>query len=86
MRVKSTSGRLSDLAQLGHRADWSVLNEKLKTIQPGEMLVVSCPKEVTVKSLRSTILTNGKRFHSGQWVLSTRTKGKSIYCFLVPTT
>lgn len=84
MRLRVKNGRLSDLAQAGHRADWSGLNDKLKAIEPGEVVSAECPKGVSLSAFRSTILTNGKRFHQGAWVLTTRKEGSVIHCFLAP--
>ena len=78
------TGRLSDLAVQGHKADWSALNEKLKAIEPGETLSVTCPKGVAIAKFRSLILTNGRRFHRDGWAISTRTQGNVIHCFLSP--
>ena len=77
-------GRLSDLAQTRRRADWSGLNQKLKSLQPGEDLIVQCPPDKTLAAFRSTILTNGRRFHRGEWALATRTEGRKLHCFLAP--
>ena len=84
MRLRVRDGRLSDLAQAGHRADWSGLNDKLKAIEPGEVVSVECPKGVSLPAFRSTILTNGKRFHRGEWSLTTRKEGNVLHCFLAP--
>ncbi len=82
--LRTKTGRLSDLVNSNHRADWSNLNVKLKALQPGELLTVTCPAQVTIPSFRSIILTTGRRLHSGEWRLSTKTEKRKIHCFLSP--
>ena len=76
--------RLSDLTDLGHRADWSKLTDRLQKLDPGAVITETCPTWIAVKSFRSTILTIGNRVHTGDWRLSTRTYGRKIHCFLAP--
>lgn len=82
MRIRV--GRLSDVAQQSSRHDWSGLNARLKALQPGEALAIECPPGVTVSRLRSTILTNARRFDYGEWRLRTRSAGRVIHCYLAP--
>ncbi len=82
--MKITTGRLSDVAQQPSRADWSEMNARLKALTPGESLAIECPPGIPVPRLRSTILTNARRFPYGEWRLRTRTAGRTIHCFLIP--
>lgn len=75
-------GRISDLGDTRKRADWSEINGKLKALEPGQRLSIKCPDGMKVSALRSTILTNGRRFHKGEWSLTTRTDGRVVHCFL----
>lgn len=82
VQVQTIAGRTSDLADLKMRSDWSELNAKLKVIEPGEVETVMCPLGISLSHLRSTILTNGRRFHKGDWRFTTRTEYRKIHCFL----
>jgi hypothetical protein len=87
MDLETRVGRLSELAEAGHRADWSALNARLKALQPGEVFIVTCPPGMKIPAFRSTLLTNGKRFHkASDWVFRTRTEGTRIHCYLAPKT
>lgn len=78
-------GHISDLVGTKQRADWSALNKKIKDIEPGSTLVVTCPLGLSISRFRSTILTAGARIHKGDWKLCTRASGRKISCFLAPT-
>lgn len=83
-RPNSSMGRISDLANMRPRANWSPINARLKALQPGEVLNIPCPSGMKMGSFRSTILTNGNRYHRLEWCISTRTEGNILHCFLSP--
>ena len=79
------TGRLSDLVS-DRKTDWSDLRKKLKAMEPGEVLIVTPPPGVSLPQLRCAILVCGRRIHTGDWRVSTRTKARNIHCFLAPVT
>ena len=70
------------MAEVASRTDWSWLNGKLKKLQPGESLSVECPAGIEMRTMRSLILTNGRRFHRGEWRVCTRTVGRVVMVYL----
>ena len=84
--VRSSTGRLSDLVASPRkgRADWSKTTDKLRTLEPGHVLNLELPRNVSMPRFRSTILTAGRRIHTGDWALTTRTEGHVLHCFLAP--
>lgn len=83
MKIRTKTGPVSDLVDIRKRRDWSYVNRQLRALEPGKRVSVTCPFGVTVKALRSTLLTNGKRFHVGDWAMITKTEGNTVHCFLV---
>ena len=80
-------GHISDLAGRSQRADWSELNAKIRTLEPGGLLTIECPPGFSIGKFRSTVLTNGRRIHVGKlpdWKISTRTDGRKLHVFLSP--
>ena len=79
--------RISDVAQLPRRSDWSEVRHSLGDLVPGEGIVVRCPYDMDINRLRSTILTAARRieFETG-WRLRTKTvsRRREIHCFLAP--
>lgn len=82
MEDGTKTGRLSDLADARHRADWSAFTKQLKDLEPGDRVCFECPARISVPAFRSTILTVGNRIHAGDWRVSTRTYGRKVHCFL----
>lgn len=83
---RTRTGKLSDLVPQGSEINWSAIRTKIKAMEPGDVLIVSCPPGFPMPQFRSTILVNGGRIHKGEWRLSTRTKGRSLHCFLASPT
>lgn len=80
-KVKSKVGRIH-IHDIRTRNDWSDVNSKLRALRPAQVVSFECPANVEVAKLRSAILTNAKRFHTGEYLVSTRTEGRTIHCFL----
>ena len=76
--------RIGDFVE--NRRDWSELNDHLKNLSPGDAFRVEAPPGVTVRTLRSIILTKARRItYPDGWALTTRKVGNAIRCFLGPT-
>lgn len=85
MLIEGNIGRLSDLTEVKHRADWSELRSQIAGIEPGQRLTLHCPPERSMGAFRSTVITTGKRLHTGdRWQFTTRTENRTLHCFLSP--
>jgi hypothetical protein len=69
---------------MNRKIDWSSVKEKIKVLEPGEVVIVICPAGKDFKSFRSAVIVSGGRLHKGEWKFATRTDGKKLHCFLAP--
>lgn len=83
MKIRKSHGVVSDLAQTRSRADWSGLTSDLRQLQPSELLTLQCPRGVKLANFRATVLTYGRRIHTGDWALAIKSNGNKVSCFLV---
>ena len=84
MVPESKTGRLSDLASVKPRADWSGLRAEIAKLEPGGLVTFDCPPGLSLPRFRSVVLTAGNRIHDGAWKFGTRSAGRKLHCFLGP--
>ena len=82
--MQTKTGHVSDLLTSRQRRDWSELNSKIRAIEPGGLLIAECPSGFSISQFRSTVMTQGRRIHKGEWRLMVRTEGRKLNLFLGP--
>ncbi len=84
LAVVSTCGVLSAVAEMPQRKDWSVTRKKLEALEPGDVVIFTCPPGISMPAFRSTIITMGRRLSFEGLKICTRTRRRDLHCFLGP--